>query len=34
MKCAGKWVDLGNTLYEVTQDQNDKHRMFSLRSGS
>jgi hypothetical protein len=30
---AGKWMELENTLSEVTQTQKDMHGMYSLISG-
>ena len=33
MNFAGKWMELENTLSEVTQTQNDMHGMYSLISG-
>ena len=34
MKFAGKWVELENiTLSEITQNQKDKHGMYSLITG-
>jgi hypothetical protein len=30
MNFAGKWTELGNILYEVTQTQKDMHGTYSL----